>query len=80
MDGLRTFASYLAAHPHEVVILDIEDDVVGGERKQRDRLLPEHVRVVRPRILKAVALGELNQLEPALIRRIRQNGDPEAEH
>src|SRR5205823_10818946 len=44
------------------------------------RLLPEHVRVVRPRVLEPVALGEPDQLEEARVRRVGQDGDAEAEH
>src|SRR6185437_3126135 len=43
----------------------------------RDRLLPEDVRVVRPRVAEAVALGELDQLEPARKRWIGKNSDAE---
>ena len=46
-------------------------------REHRHRLLPEDVRVVRPRVPEAVALGELDQLEPARERRIRKDGDAE---
>ena len=50
-----------------------------GQRQRRRRLLPEHVRVVGPAVLEAVRLGELDQLDQALIGRVRQNGDAEAE-
>ena len=54
--------------------------LVGGERHHGHRLLPEHVRVVRPAVLEALRLGELHQLDQALVRRIGQDGDAEAEH
>ena len=47
--------------------------------EQRDRLLPEDVRVVRPAVLEALLLGELDQLEEARVRRVGQDGDAEAE-
>ena len=49
----------------------------AATREHRARLLPKDVRVVRPRVPEAVALGELDQLEPARERRIRQDGDAE---
>ena len=52
---------------------------VGGERQQRDRLLPEDVRVVRPAVLEALLLGELEQLEEARVRRVGKDGDAEAD-
>ena len=52
---------------------------VGGEREHRDRLLPEHVRVVRPGVLEAVLLGELDQLDHPRVRRVGQDGDAEAQ-
>ena len=63
----------------EVAELDLRR-LPRRDREQRDRLLPEHVRVVRPRVLEAVLLCDLNQLEPAAVRRIGQDGDAEAEH
>ena len=36
-----------------------------GQREQRERLLPEDVRVVRPAVLEAVRLGELEELDEA---------------
>src|SRR5439155_18933819 len=44
------------------------------------RLVPEDVRVVRPAVFEPMALGEPEQLEHALIGRVWQNGDAEAEH
>src|SRR5207248_2557625 len=61
---------------HEMPELDLRR-LAAGDREHRDRLLPEDVRVVRPRVAVAVALGELDQLEPARKRRIRENGDAE---
>ena len=61
---------------HEVAELD-RRGLARRDREHRDRLLPEDVRVVRPRVAEAVPLGELDQLEPARERRIRENGDAE---
>ena len=47
------------------------------EREQRVRLLPEDVRVVRPAVLEAVLLGELDQLEHPRERRIGHDGHAE---
>ena len=66
----------------------IRDEVAELDRRRfprrdcqhRDRLLPEDVRVVGPRVPEAVRLGELDQLEPARVRRVRQDGDAEVEH
>jgi hypothetical protein len=52
----------------------------GRERQRGVGLLPEDVRVVGPRVLESVLLGELHQLEHPLVRRIRQNRDAKAEH
>ena len=52
----------------------------GRERQRRVGLLPEDVRVVRPRVLEAVLLGELHQLDHPLVRRVRQDRHAEAEH
>ena len=52
----------------------------GREREQRDRLLPEDVRVVRPAVLEAVRLRQLHQLDEPLVGRVGQDGDAEAEH
>ena len=53
--------------------------LVGEERHHRHRLLPEHVRVVGPAVLEPLSLGELRQLDQALVRRVGQDGDAEAE-
>src|SRR5262249_49459618 len=50
------------------------------ERQRRVGLLPEDVRVVRPRVLEAVVLCELHQLDHPLVGRVRQDRDAEAEH
>ena len=42
-------------------------------------VLPEDVRVVRPAVLEALLLGELEQLEEARVRRVGQDGDAEAD-
>jgi len=52
---------------------------VRDERHDRERLLPEHVRVVGPRVLEPVALGEQNQLDHPAVGRIGENGDAEAQ-
>src|SRR5262249_60596779 len=49
-------------------------------RERRVGLLPEDVRVVRPRVLEAVVLCELHQLDHPLVGRVRQDRDAEAEH
>jgi hypothetical protein len=54
--------------------------LASSDSEGRDRLLPEDVRVVRPCVLEAMALGELDELEPARPRRIREDGDAEADH
>ena len=51
----------------------------GGERERRVRVLPEDVRVVRPRVLEALPLRELHQLDHPRVRRIGQDGDSERE-
>jgi hypothetical protein len=51
----------------------------GGERERRDRVLPEHVGVVRPAVLEALPFGHLQQLDQALVGRIGQDGDAEGE-
>ena len=59
-----------------------ELDPLGGLRRQRERgrrLLPEHVRVVRPAVLEAVLLGEHEQLDQALVGRVGEDGDAEAQ-
>ena len=53
--------------------------LVGEERHHRHRL-PEHVRVVRPAVGEPLRLGELRQLDQALVRRIGEDGDAELEH
>ena len=50
-----------------------------GEREERERLLPQDVRVVRPAVLEAVRLRVLDQLEEAAVRRVGENGDAEAQ-
>ncbi len=50
-----------------------------GEREQRDRLLPEDMRVVRPAVVEAVRLGVCEQLEEAARRGIGKDGDAEAQ-
>ena len=52
---------------------------VGDEREHRERLLPEHVRVVRPGVLEAALLRELDQLDHPAVRRIGEHGDAEAQ-
>ena len=49
------------------------------EREQRERVLPEHVRVVRPADLEPVVLAQLHQLHEAGGGRVGQDGDAEAE-
>ena len=51
--------------------------LVRDEREQRVGLLPEDVRVVRPAVLEAVPLGELDQLEHPRERRIGHDGHAE---
>ena len=50
-----------------------------GHREQREGLLPQHVRVVRPAVLEAVRLGVLEQLEKAARRGVGEDGDAEAQ-
>ena len=52
---------------------------VRDEREHRERFLPEHVRVVRPGVLEATLLGELDQLDHPAVRRVGKNGDAEAQ-
>ena len=47
-----------------------------GEREQREGLLPEDVGVVRPAVLEAVRLGELDQLDEAARGRVGQTVTP----
>src|SRR5262249_38584402 len=49
------------------------------ERERRVRVLPEDVRVVGPRILETLALGELHQLDHPRVRRVGKDGDAEAQ-
>jgi hypothetical protein len=59
-----------------------ELDPLGGrgrERERRGRLLPQHVRVVGPAVLEAVLLAEHEQVDQALIWRVGEDGDAEAE-
>src|SRR5581483_780639 len=63
----------------EVAELDLRG-LTRCDCERRDRLLPENVRVVRPRVLESVLLGELDQLEPARPRRVGKDGDAEADH
>ena len=51
----------------------------AASAKRRVRVLPEDVRVVRPRVLEALPLGELHQLDHPRVRRIGQNGDAEGQ-
>jgi hypothetical protein len=52
---------------------------LNRECEQRERLLPEDVRVVGPSILEAVGLRELEELDESAGWRIGQNGDAEAQ-
>ena len=52
---------------------------VRHDREHRERLLPEHVRVVGPGVLEALLLGELDQLDHPGVRRIWEDGDAEAQ-
>ena len=52
---------------------------VCDEREHRERLLPEHMRVVRPGVLEAVLLGELDQLDHPAVGRVGQHRDAEAQ-
>ena len=57
--------------------------VVGVRREQRDqrvRLLPEDRGVVGPARVEAELLGLDDELDQPLIRRVRQDGDAEAQH
>ena len=51
---------------------------VRDEREHRERLLPEHMRVVRPGVLEPTLLRELDQLDHPAERRVGQDGDAEA--
>ena len=64
---------------HHVAELDLRG-LVGEERHHGHRLLPEHVRVVGPAVLEALLLRQLRQLDQALVGRVGQDGDAEAEH
>src|SRR5205814_3039960 len=50
------------------------------DREERVALLPEDVRVVGPAVLEAEALALLEHLDEPRVRRVRQDGDSEAQH
>src|SRR5205823_12736440 len=52
----------------------------SGDREEGVALLPEDVRVVGPAVLEAEALALLEHLDEPRVRRVRQDGDSEAEH
>ena len=52
---------------------------VGDEREHRERLLPEHVRVVRPGVLEARAARRAGSARSSAVRRVGQDGDAEAQ-